>query len=213
MTHRKLKKSAEYMIYGIMILVVLGTIFLIERSASPAQFKDEEDDQAPYVTKTILEDDVPVVSTTETIIRPYTDDQVKVLKGFYDYQAEASEHENALLYYENTYLQNSGVSYGGVDGDFDVVSILDGTVISVKEDSVVGNVVQIRYGNDIIGVYQSLGEVAVKENDTVKQGQIIGKSGNSNISKDLNSHLHFELIIKGQLVDPELYYDKNVNEL
>ena len=213
MTHRKLKKSAEYMIYGIMILVVLGTIFLIERSASPAQFKDEEDDQAPYVTKTILEDDVPVVSTTETIIRPYTDDQVKVLKGFYDYQAEASEQENALLYYENTYLQNSGVSYGGVDGDFDVVSILDGTVISVKEDSVVGNVVQIRYGNDIIGVYQSLGEVAVKENDTVKQGQIIGKSGNSNISKDLNSHLHFELIIKGQLVDPELYYDKNVNEL
>ena len=213
MTHRKLKKSAEYMIYGIMILVVLGTIFLIERSASPAQFKDEEDDQTPYVTKTILEDDVPVVSTTETIIRPYTDDQVKVLKGFYDYQAEASEQENALLYYENTYLQNSGVSYGGVDGDFDVVSILDGTVISVKEDSVVGNVVQIRYGNDIIGVYQSLGEVSVKENDTVKQGQIIGKSGNSNISKDLNSHLHFELIIKGQLVDPELYYDKNVNEL
>lgn len=213
MTHRKLKKSAEYMIYGIMILVVLGTIFLIERSASPAQFKDEEDDQAPYVTKTILEDDVPVVSTTETIIRPYTNDQVKILKGFYDYQAEASEQENALLYYENTYLQNSGVSYGGVEEGFDVVSILDGTVISVKEDSVVGNVVQIRYGNDIISVYQSLSEVAVKENDTVKQGQIIGKSGNSNISKDLNSHLHFELIIKGQLVDPELYYDKNVNEL
>lgn len=213
MTHRKLKKSAEYLIYGVMILVVLGTIYFIERSASPAQFQDEENNQAPYVTKTILEDDVPVVSTTETIIRPYTNEQVKILKGFYDYQAEASEQKDALLYYENTYLQNSGVSYGGVEEGFDVVSILDGTVISVEEDSILGNVVQIRYGNDIIGVYQSLGEVAVKENDTVKQGQLIGKSGNSNISKDLNSHLHFELIIKGQLVDPELYYDKNVNEL
>ena len=108
MTHRKLKKSWEYVLYGIMILVVLGTIFLIERSSSPVQFKDGKQDETPYVTKTILEDDVPVVSTPEIIIRPYTDLKVKVLKGFYNYQSEASEQQNALLYYEkshtNTYL-------------------------------------------------------------------------------------------------------------
>lgn len=211
MTHRRLKKPVEYTIYGLMILVVLGTIYLIERSTSPAQFKD--DDRAHYVTKTILDDDVPVVGDVVTLIRPYTNEGVKVLKGYYDYQAEADDQKKALLYYENTYLQNSGVSYGGVEGGFDVVSVMDGSVISVKEDPTLGHVVQVRHSNDVIGVYQSLGEVAVKENDSVKQGQILGKSGSSNISKDLGSHLHFELIVKGQLVNPESYYDKNVNEL
>ena len=42
----------------------------------------------------------------------------------------------------------------------------------------------------------------------VKQGDVIGTSGTSNISKELNSHLKFELIKNGQIVNPEEYYDK-----
>ena len=83
----------------------------------------------------------------------------------------------------------------------------------MKDDELLGKIVEIKHNNDVISVYQSLGEVSVKKGDAVSQGQNIGKSGTSNISKDLGSHLHFELIVKGQTVNPEEYYDKNISEL
>ena len=78
------------------------------------------------------------------------------------------------MYYEDTYLQNSGVEYKGSD-NFDVVSILNGTVISIKNDNILGNVVEVRHDNDMISVYQSLSDVKVTENQEIKQGDIIGK--------------------------------------
>ena len=109
-------------------------------------------------------------------------------------------------------MQNSGIAYGGKD-NFDVIAILDGEVVEVKNDKLLGNIVQIKHNEKIISVYQSLSETNVKKGDTIKQGQVIGKSGTSNISKDLGSHLLFELIINGTTVNPEDYYDKLVNEI
>ena len=137
---------------------------------------------------------------------------MEIAKNYYDYKADADTQKKALLYYEDTYLQNSGVEYKGSD-NFDVVSILNGTVISIKNDNILGNVVEVRHDNDMISVYQSLSDVKVTENQEIKQGDIIGKSGTNNISKSLGDHLHFELIINGQNVNPEEYYNKNINEI
>lgn len=206
----KLKKPAVIALYSLAILSFLGTMFVIERSFFEEDIKEPNYD---YVSQTIFGKDIPVVSTSLTLIRPYTDKEVKIVKDFYDYQADEEKQKNSIIYYESTYLQNSGISYGGKEQAFDVVAILDGTVVDVKEDNTLGKIVEIRHSNDIISVYQSLGEVSVKKNDEIKQGTIIGKSGSSNISKELNNHLHFELIIKGQIVNPENYYDKKVDEL
>lgn len=105
-------------------------------------------------------------------------------------------------------MQNSGVDYRK-EGTFDVVAVLDGTVINVKEDNILGNIVEIRHNNEIISVYQSLSDITVKIDDTVLQGQIIGKSGVNNINKQLKEHLHFELYYKGMVVNPENYFGKN----
>ena len=83
----------------------------------------------------------------------------------------------------------------------------------VKEDKLLGKIIQMKHDKDIISIYQSLSETSVKKGDTVKQGQVIGKSGTSNISTDLGSHLLFELIINGSTVNPEEYYDKLVSEI
>lgn len=206
----KLKKPAVILLGSLSLIAFLGTMFVVEKSFFESAIDEREFD---YVSQTIFEDDVPVVNTTPTIIRPYTNTNVKIVKDFYDYQADEEKQQNSIIYYESTYLQNSGISYGGVEETFDVVAILDGTVTSVKEDNTLGKIVEVRHSNDMISVYQSLSEVTVKENDEIKQGTIIGKSGSSNISKELNNHLHFELIIKGQIVNPENYYDKKVDEL
>lgn len=212
MTKRKLKKPVLYGIYACIALFAFSTIYVVETNVLKGTKKEE---QPSHVSKTIFEEDnLPVVNETEepTLIRPYTDTEIQIVKNYYDYQAEAENQVNSIIYHENTYLQNSGVSYGGKD-NFDVVAILDGTVTDVKEDDLLGKIIEIKHDNNIISTYQSLSEISINKNDTVKQGQVIGKSGTCNISKELNSHLTFELIIKGQIVNPENYYDKKISEL
>lgn len=206
---RQLKKSVVYGLYGLSFALLVGGVALLGIAAN-----DLGKEKLNYVSKGILdyEEKVPVVSEVAKIIRPYTDTEVKVSKNFYDYQAEAKEQEESLIYFEGTYMQSSGISYSKGEA-FDVVSILDGTVKEVKEDATLGNVITIEHQNGITSVYQSIGEISVKTGDVITSGQVIAKSATSNISTELGNHLYFELIIDGICVDPENYYDKSINEL
>lgn len=204
MTERRLKKPVLYGIYALGVIGLIGTFYLVYKNVATSQFKEKDPD---YVNETIFDDTKPVVSDVKTLKRPYADTEIKVVKSYYDYKADADTQKKSIIYYENTYLQSSGVSYGGKD-NFNVTSVLAGTVIEVKKDDVLGNIVQIRHENEVISAYQSLSEVTVKKGDTVTQGQIIGKSGTNSMSSDLGNHLYFELVVNGQAVDPELYYDK-----
>lgn len=210
MTKRKLKKQVVYGIYAVALVSLFSVLYFIEKSTSPYNLNSGED--IKYVSKTIFDKDIPVVSTGKTVARPYVDTEIKVVKAFYDYQADAKEQEKSLIFNENTYIQSSGVSYGGKD-NFEVVAILDGTVTDVKEDSLLGKIVEISHGNEVISVYQSLSDIKVKKDDKIMQGQVIGTSGTANIDKDLGNHLYFELIVKGTNVNPENYYNKKINEL
>ena len=211
MKKRVLRKWVVYGVYALTFLSVFSSIYFIEKSLAPENTFNNDKDYV-YVSKTIFDNEVPVVASGTQIIRPYKATDVEIAKNYYDYKADADTQKKALLYYEDTYLQNSGVEYKGSD-NFDVVSILNGTVISIKNDNILGNVVEVRHDNDMISVYQSLSDVKVTENQEIKQGDIIGKSGTNNISKSLGDHLHFELIINGQNVNPEEYYNKSVDEL
>lgn len=205
----RLKKPVVYALYGLGFVLLSGTLFLIDGLTSNSSFNGIDGD---YVNETIFETEIPVVNTSDTIIKPFVGENINVVKNYYDYKGDIETQQNSLLYYENTYLQNSGVSYGREEV-FEVVSILNGKVTAVKEDATLGKIVEITHDNDIISIYQSLSEVMVTENQEIKQGDIIGKSGTCNIESDLNNHLHFELIVKGLVVNPENYYDKKISEL
>lgn len=213
MTKRKLKPFVIPTIYVLSIITFVTSVYFIQRIVSTKTFVTQEP-KLEYVNKEILNTNqyIPVVSTGTEIKKPYLVDDVTVVRGFYSKDADEETQEKSLIYYEGTYMQNSGVDYKGSVA-FDVVAILDGTVTSVKQDNILGTTVEIRHKNDLISIYQSLNEIIVKENDTVLQGQIIGKSGKNNISKDLEDHLHFELYYKGALVNPEEYYGKKIEEL
>lgn len=216
MTKRKLKPFVVPALYGICIVAFIFSAYMIQLIIGKSAFKDDIDTDKPtnYVDGEIINSNehIPVINNGSVILRPYTASDVKIAKSFYDYKAEAEKQKDAIIYYENTYMQNSGVDYKG-DDVFDVVAILDGEVTSVKTDEILGTIVEIKHSNDIISIYQSLSDVSVKENDKLLAGQLIGKSGESNINKDMGKHLHFELYYKGQLVNPEEYYDKNIEDL
>ena len=90
---------------------------------------------------------------------------------------------------------------------------MDGKVINVKKDELLGNIIEIEHDNNIVSVYQSVSEVKVKKNQIVKKGEVIALSGESNINKDLKSHLLFELLINNNIVNPENYIGKSISNL
>lgn len=212
MIKRKLKSFVVPAIYSVAIVISIFSMYLVKNIFTKNM--DGNKNEVKYVDNEITGVDtvIPVISTSTSIIKPYTNNDVKIVNNFYNYQADAESQQNSILYYENTYMQNSGVDYA-MDSEFDVVSILDGTVIKVEENDILGVIVEIRHTNDLISIYQSLKDVSVKVDDKVVQGQIIAKSGTSNINTSLTNHLHFELYHKGMVVNPEDYYNKLLGDL
>lgn len=212
MRNRRIKSFFVPVIYGTLVMTFLVSMFFVGKITNNLLFS-KKDNNVKYVDGEIIDSgdrDIPVVSTSKTIVKPYLDSDVSLVKGFYDYKADSDSQEKSIIFYENTYMQNSGVTYSS-EKVFDVISILDGIVISVENNDILGNTVEIRHNNDLISVYQSLSNVNVKKDDKVIQGQIIAKSGLSNIEKDLGNHLHFELYYKGKIVNPEEYYNKSLD--
>ena len=212
MIKRKLKSFVVPAIYSVAIVISIFSMYLVKNIFTKNM--DGNKNEVKYVDNEITGVDtvIPVISTSTHIIKPYTNNDVKIVNNFYNYQGDAESQQNSILYYENTYMQNSGVDYA-MDSEFDVVSILDGTVIKVEENDILGVIVEIRHTNDLISIYQSLKDVSVKVDDKVVQGQIIAKSGTSNINTSLTNHLHFELYHKGMIVNPEDYYNKLLGDL
>lgn len=147
----------------------------------------------------------PTINQAKTIIRPYTSTDVSATIPYYNIDGTNDEQAAALIYYEGIYMQNTGVLYTS-NNSFDVVSILDGTIKNIKEDSLMGNIVEIEHTNNLTTVYQSLGEVKVKVGDTVKQGNVIATSGQNKITTDTSNALHFEVFYKGEVFNPEEFY-------
>ena len=206
------RSSKYYLLYGIVVSVVALVCLLsyaITKSLTVAEDKLQEN--LEYVSYEVLTDNIMPVSKEETndeIVRPYTDTSVEIGKSYYDYKEESENQENSIIYYENTYIQNTGVDYISKNV-FDVNAIADGKVISVTEDDIVGITVKIEHNNNMISVYQSIKDVTVKENDQITKGQVIATSGTNNISSDLGNHLHFELYKENILVNPEDFLENN----
>ncbi len=202
---RKLKSYVITSLYVVLFLTIVVGGFMISKGMKKNTVKPNY----TYVSSIITSQDIPVISQSVKMLKPYTNEKVQVGKSFYDYKADSSQQEKSITYYDGSYIQNSGIDYI-LDEVFDVVSVLSGTVIDVKEDDLLGKVVEIKHDNGYVTSYQSLGEVSVKKGDSLTQGQTIGKSGSNKLDKDMGNHLHFELYANGQVVDPNLYIDKEI---
>ena len=215
MVKRKLKSFVVPMAYVLSLVMLIGSVFVIEGAINSNMLKDTgtvSDRVDDSSDEEIISDVEPVVNTDPQIINPYVDTEVKIVRDYYNKDADNASQENSLFYYGDTYMQNSGIDYAK-GSEFDVVCILDGTVIEVLDDEVMGKTIKVKHSNDLISVYQSMGTINFKVDDNITQGTVIGKSGENNISTDLGNHLHFELYYQGKVVNPDDYYGKLLSQL
>ncbi|MBQ3089301.1 MAG: peptidoglycan DD-metalloendopeptidase family protein [Oscillospiraceae bacterium] len=85
----------------------------------------------------------------------------------------------------------------------DILAAKAGTVIFSGRQGGYGKSVEIDHGDGTVTVYAHNSRLCVEEGDYVEQGEVIAKAGNTGIST--GTHLHFEIQIDGEAVDPELY--------
>lgn len=80
-----------------------------------------------------------------------------------------------------------------------------GTVIRAEYYAGYGNCVDIDHGNGVISRYGHLSKINVSLGQSVSQGEVIALSGNTGNST--GPHLHFELRMNGEAVNPYDYID------
>ena len=215
MKKRKLKGYVLPTVYVLVIAVLFISVsFLGSALQKELQYQDLSTDVLDDdVTPVIKEEETPTDETTESkIVKPFTSTSVGISKSYYDMTDDEATQQNSLVYYEQTYLQNSGVLYSS-DEVFDVFATFDGTVTNVSTDEILGNVVEITHNPNLKTVYYSLGEVTVKKDDVVNCGDIIGKSGDNLLEGEKDNSLLVEVYYNGNTIDPEDFYNMNIEDL
>ncbi len=84
-----------------------------------------------------------------------------------------------------------------------VVATADGTVVSAEYSGGSGNQVVVDHGNDVYTRYGHNSVLVVSVGEEVLAGQLVAYSGSSGLST--GPHLHFDLVIDGESVDPLAY--------
>src|SRR5690625_1044861 len=177
-----------------------------------AELGEEFTEQTPYDE----DDDVQaVMEQQETIKMPVAEEKnIEIITKFFDYEADESDQQNALIEYNNRFYQSTGVDLAANDGEtFDVVASLSGTVAEVKDDPILGNVVGLLHDEESKTYYASLQDVAVAEGDDLTQGDVIGTSGKNLFGKENGNHVHFELRKTGEEVNPEQFFNQPLGKL
>ncbi|GAA3608079.1 M23 family metallopeptidase [Flavivirga amylovorans] len=97
-----------------------------------------------------------------------------------------------------------GIDIDLVTGD-SVASMFDGIVRLARYTRGHGRTVIVRHYNGLETVYAHLSKYAVKANDSIKQGQLLGYGGTSGNAR--GSHLHLVVNYKGISINPEYLFD------
>jgi murein DD-endopeptidase MepM/ murein hydrolase activator NlpD len=94
---------------------------------------------------------------------------------------------------------HKGLDFSGAYGS-EIYSTADGVVEFVGVSGGFGNVVRVAHKNDIETAYAHLKEPLVEVGQKIARGNVIGIQGNS--GRSTGHHLHYEVIVDKQNVDP-----------
>lgn len=78
-----------------------------------------------------------------------------------------------------------------------------GTVVLAGHGGEYGNMVVVDHGHGLRSLYGHLQEARVKHGERVERGQVIALTGNT--GRTSGPHLHYEIQVRGQAVDPRQF--------
>lgn len=201
---RKTNKIKMKLLVSLLILMLVGGFFFYSQKNDTKMvglFKSEDEVRLQ----------LPSIEYEEVIMLPYNVNATTVTY-FYDKEKDKSILENAIVEFEGVYRPSQGVDYFFEDKVFEVMAMLSGKVVEVKDDNLMGKSVTVE-SDGLSLTYQSLSKVNVQVGQDVLQSTSIGLAGENLYNHSLGIHLHIVAEKDGQLVDPEMLIGKKRSEL
>lgn len=208
MKKRKLKGFVLPTLYMLITISIFTSIVLL---GSNLNFQTKDYDYGTETLKdrvetVIVEDEI----TTSNINAPVEGTNVNVSIHFYNKEDSEDRQSESLIYYENTYLPNTGVLYTS-DEIFDVQAVFEGKVTEILDDEFFGKYVVVEHTKNLRTYYYGLDEIEVKVGDKVKSGTILGVSKVNEIMNNKKSFL-LEVYHNNKLIDPEKFIGTKIND-
>jgi len=88
-----------------------------------------------------------------------------------------------------------------------IPSANDGVVVLARYFGIYGNAVIIDHGYGLMSLYGHMSSIAVKEEQEVARGEIIGRTGQTGLAG--GDHLHFAMLLQGLPVNPIEWWDEH----
>ena len=95
----------------------------------------------------------------------------------------------------------------------DILSALSGKVLTVKDEVLKGTVVTVEHENGVKTIYTGVYDVTVKAGDDIEQGDVIGKTGTSQLEPDSGNVVHFEVMKDNNKLNPEDVINTKLGDL
>lgn len=197
-------------IYLLMIFALTISLYFARKAY--LEYNLSLNEKITYVSSGIFNRSIPVVNIEENITAPFSNQEVKVARYFYNIDDSLEQQQKSIVFYDDVYMPNTGIDYNHTE-QFDVLSIYSGTVIDVIDNELMGKTVEIRHNNELISVYQGLDNVEVQKGDIIGFGDKIATSGTSIINKDLGQHVHLEIYKNGEVLDPLKCIGKKLGDI
>ena len=100
------------------------------------------------------------------------------------------------------YAMHEGLDFAAPTGT-PILAAAGGVVLEARFLQGYGNLVEIDHGDGLITRYAHASSLTVKQGDLVERGQEVARVGST--GRSTGSHLHFEVRLAGQPLDPRLF--------
>lgn len=140
---------------------------------------------------------------TQPTSRPTGIPSIVPVKGFTITQTGASVGNKINPFYK-ILRPHEGIDLAATEGT-PVMAAADGTVTEIQTGHrTFGNRITITHPGGIQTTYSHLSKISVARGQQVRQGALVGEVGST--GRAFASHLHFEVLVDGQPVEPVHYF-------
>jgi len=187
-------------LFGILVLAVAAVLALPSSFAAGNEEKVKSNEQQATLESMSAQTDLELQNLEDMATKePTSQDQGEIsfamptsgkLTSTYGFRIHPITSEKSL---------HDGIDIANEEGT-NILASADGIIVKSKYESDHGLIVVIEHNKSYQTEYRHLSELAVKEGDKVKSGDVIGLLGST--GQSTGPHLHFSIIKNGEYVDP-----------
>ncbi len=208
MKKRKLKGFVLPTLYLLITISIFTGVILLghDLSLTSKDYNYGTDILDDNVESVIVEDTV----ASSDIASPVEEGEGEVSVHYYSKDADEATQQKSLIFYENTYLPNTGILYSA-DSEFEVKAVADGKVSEILDDEFFGKCIVLEHNPSIRTYYYGLDNIEVAVGDEVASETILGTSKVNEIMNTKKTFL-FEVYRDNKLMNPEEFIGTKITD-